>query len=111
MTFHLYSQGVANILSPRSRVQSCQVELVEFLESLQSVISRSRRDSVGGGGAGCSRIFPCSPTADAIQWGGGGSSRIFPSSPTADAIQWGGGIFPCSPDADARFGGGGGGWG
>ena len=60
------------------------------------MISRSRRDSVGGGGS--SRIFPRSPRADAIQWvgggvvaeifrdlqeptrfsGGGGSSRIFP---------------------------------
>ena len=33
------------------------------------MISRSRRDSVGGSG---SRIFTCSPRADAIQRGGGG---------------------------------------
>ena len=39
------------------------------------MISRSRRDSVGGGS---STIFPPSPRADAIQrGGGGGSSRIF----------------------------------
>ena len=50
------------------------------------MISRSRRDSVGGGS---SRIFPAIPRADAIQWGGG-SSRIFPATPRADAIQWGG---------------------
>ena len=49
-------------------MQSCQVELVEFLES-----------------------FPWSPEADAIQWGGGGSSRICPCSPDADARFGGGG--------------------
>ena len=44
------------------------------------MISKSRRDSVGGGGS--SRIFPLSPRAYAVQWGGG-SSRIFPWSPVA----------------------------
>ena len=56
--------------------QSCQVEVVQFLES-----------------------FPWSPEADAIRWGGG-SSRIFQESPKADAIRWGGGgssNFPWSP--------------
>ena len=38
------------------------------------MISRSRRDSVGGGS---SRIFPCSPGADQIFGGGGGRSRNF----------------------------------
>ena len=33
------------------------------------MISRSRRDTVGGGGS--SMIFPGSPKADAIRWGGG----------------------------------------
>ena len=38
----------------------------------------SRRDSVGGGGAGgSSRIFPWSPKADAFQWGGGSSTIFF----------------------------------
>ena len=49
------------------------------------MISKSRRDSVGGGSS--SRIFPSSPKADAIQWGGrgGSSSRIYPYSPKAAA--------------------------
>ena len=38
------------------------------------MISKSRRDSVGGGS---SRIVPCSPKADAIQWGGGSSRTFF----------------------------------
>ena len=43
----------------------CQADTIHF-----SVVSKSRRDSVGGGGS--SGIFPWSPKADAIQWGGGG---------------------------------------
>ena len=53
---------------PISDVQSCQVEVVEFLES-----------------------FQWSTEADAIQWGGV-SSRIFPWSPRAYVVQWGGGV-------------------
>ena len=42
------------------------------------MISRSRRDSVGGvGGGGSSRFFPSSPEADQIRWGGGVVAGIF----------------------------------
>ena len=63
------------------------LSLLRDLQNNYSGISKSRRDSVGGGGS--SRVCPCSPKADAIQWGRG-SSRIFLGSPEADAIQWGG---------------------
>ena len=68
----LYVVIVTTAGTPWRVLQSCQVELVEFLES-----------------------FPWSPKADAIQWGGG-SSRISLWSPKTDAIWWGGvvaGIF------------------
>ena len=67
------------------------------------MISRSRRDSVGGGS---SRNVPPSPTTDAIQWRGG-SSGTFPCSPDAGArVRWGGGssrIFPWSPVAKSNL--------
>ena len=79
--------------------QSCQVELVEFLESLISVISRSRRVSVGGG------------VADIFRWGGGSRNFYFSVvSPKADAIQWEGVVaeFFRDPQMQTRFSGGGG---
>ena len=48
------------------------------------MISRSRRDSVGGGGS--SRIVPCSPGADHIRWGG--VARIFSDLHKRNHILW-----------------------
>ena len=82
------------------------------------MISRSRRDLVGGGvrivaefsrhlhqptrfsgGGGSSRMFPCSPDADArFGGGGGGSSRIFPSSPVAISV-----VYPTFRDVLSSY--------
>ena len=55
-------------------LQSCQVEVVQFLESFP--ISRSRRDSVGGGGV-VAEFFRDLQEPTRFN-GGGGSSGIFP---------------------------------
>ena len=54
------------------------------------MISKSGRDSVGGGGS--TRIFPGSPKADTIQWGGG-SNRNVPLSSVAKSH-----FYPTSSD-------------
>ena len=54
-------------------MQSCQLELVEFLESFLKTFSfKPMRFRPRGGG----RIFPSSPEAEQIRWGGG-SSTVF----------------------------------
>ena len=65
-------------------IRAAKLSLLNFL-SLFRDLQKSTRFS---GGGDSSRIFPCSPKADAMQWGGGVvGSRNFPGSPKADAIQ------------------------
>ena len=83
------------------QVQSCQVELVEFLESFPWSPNPSQ---ISGGGS--SRNFPWSPNPSQIS---GGSSRNFPWSPNpskiSDPLQISGG-----GGSSRNFPWGGGGW-
>ena len=65
------------------------------------MISRSRRDSVGGGVVAEFVRHLQKPTRFG---GGGGSSSIFPGSPKADAIRWGeGGVVAAAIFRDLHF--------
>ena len=74
----------------------CQVDAIQWGGGSSrnfpfSVVSKRRRDSVGGGVVAEFFRFPWSPKGDAVQWGGGGVAEFFSGSPNAHDSVGGGG--------------------